>query len=192
MKQQSSKTQNILDFIQSLEGLKTELRHSWLSRGRRESVAEHTWRMAMMAMVLAPELTSSINLSRTIEIILVHDIPEILAGDRAAWKKENPNKHEEEKESLLKLTQILPKQTQEKIMSLWLEFEENKTPEAQLAHALDKLEALIQHNQANIKTWKKSEREFSLHFGDEFCQFDKTIKTLKDIVRMDTAEKIKE
>ncbi len=191
MKTQKSKIINLLEFISATEGLKKVMRHSWLSNGRRESVAEHTWRMATMAIVLAPELQNKVNLGHTLEIIFVHDLPEIYAGDRVAWKTKKNDKHALEKKGLQKLIKNLPVATGEKIMLLWLEFEENKTSEAHFAHAMDKLEVLIQHNQANIKTWRESEKEFSLHYGDETCSYDSTLKSLKDLVRVDTANKIK-
>ena len=186
-----SKIKGILSFINETEGLKKLMRHSWLSNGRRESVAEHTWRMAMMALILAQKLQRKVDIGHTLQIIIIHDLPEIYAGDRVAWKKIKDDKHQEEKKGLQKIIKTLPTKTQKMIMNLWLEYEENKTSEANLAHAVDKLEVIIQHNQANIKTWAKSEKEFTLHYGDEFCNYDKTIRTLKNLARLDTAKKIK-
>ncbi|MBI3620460.1 HD domain-containing protein [Candidatus Roizmanbacteria bacterium] len=191
MSNKKDRINDLLTFINRGEKLKQIMRHSWLSNGRRESVAEHTWRMALMAIVLASELDKKVNLAHTLEIILVHDLPEIIAGDRAAWKARKADKHRLEKEGLQVLTKTLSPPTGKKIMSLWLEFEEDRSLEAHFAQALDKLEVLIQHNQANIKTWRKSEREFSLHYGDETCTYDKTLKSLKDLVRINTAEKIR-
>ena len=191
MKSSMSKIKGILSFINETEGLKKLMRHSWLSNGRRESVAEHTWRMAMMALILAQKLQRKVDIGHTLQIIIIHDLPEIYAGDRVAWKKIKDDKHQEEKKGLQKIIKTLPTKTQKMIMNLWLEYEENKTSEANLAHAVDKLEVIIQHNQANIKTWAKSEKEFTLHYGDEFCNYDKTIRTLKNLARLDTAKKIK-
>ena len=191
MKSSMSKIKGILSFINETEGLKKLMRHSWLSNGRRESVAEHTWRMAMMALILAQKLQRKVDIGHTLQIIIIHDLPEIYAGDRVAWKKLKDDKHKEEKKGLQKIIKTLPTKTQKMIMNLWLEYEENKTSEANLAHAVDKLEVIIQHNQANIKTWAKSEKEFTLHYGDEFCNYDKTIRTLKNLARLDTAKKIK-
>ena len=64
----------ILNCLHQSEGLKRELRHSWLSNGRRESVAEHTWRMALMAIVLHKEVDSNIDISHTLKMIIVHDL----------------------------------------------------------------------------------------------------------------------
>ena len=181
----------LLDFIKMSEGLKTLTRHSWLSSGRRESVAEHTWRMAMMVLVLVPELQLTYNLDKLLTMILIHDVPEIEAGDTPAFKK-HTNKHALEKKALVALTVNLPVVTRQKFMELWLEFEANQTIEAQIAHALDKLEVLIQHNQAATKTWSKKERtpQYSIYYGDEFCEFNQTLKLLKQLVRVDTAQKL--
>lgn len=71
----------LLKVIHLAEGLKREIRHSWLSDGRQESVAEHTWRVCLMAILLEPELCLQIDGSRTLRMIVVHDLVEIFAGD---------------------------------------------------------------------------------------------------------------
>ena len=81
MKSSMSKIKGILSFINETEGLKKLMRHSWLSNGRRESVAEHTWRMAMMALILAQKLQRKVDIGHTLQIIIIHDLPEIYAGD---------------------------------------------------------------------------------------------------------------
>lgn len=185
------KTHNILSFINDLEKVKRLVRHCWYTNGRRESVGEHTWRTAMMAMVLTPELKEKTDLGHVLAMILIHDIPEAHAGDHPAWKKKKLDKYEREKLSLEETTKTLPDETRKYILSLWQEFEDCKTPEAKLANACDKMEAIISHNQADIKTWKKSEKEFTLWYGDEYCQYEPILKELKDILRDITAEKIK-
>lgn len=192
MKLNEAKLRNLLDFIHEVEKLKMVMRHSWLSNGRRESVAEHTWRNATMAMVIAPELEEKVDIGHTVQMILVHDLAEIYTGDRPAWKSKDINKSTLEAKGLNQLTEKLSSSLRQQITSLWREYEKNKTPEAHLAKAVDKLEVLIQHNQASLKTWNKTERkkEVALYHGDKFCEYDPTIKALKDLVRKDTLKKL--
>lgn len=71
----------ILKFLALSEKLKSELRHSWLSNGRRESVAEHSWQMAIMSMLIHPHLEKPVDLEKTLKMILVHDLVESITGD---------------------------------------------------------------------------------------------------------------
>lgn len=192
MKLSKAKLRNLLTFVNELERLKMTMRHSWLSNGRRESVAEHTWRSALMAMAIAPELDQPVDVGHVAQMILVHDLGEIYTGDRPAWKSTNKNKHHDEEAGIKKLTKNSNPEIRKKILSLWEEYEENTTPEAHLAKAVDKLEVLIQHNQAGIKKWNKAERDekLALHHGDKYCEYDPTIKALKSLVREDTAKEL--
>ena len=76
-----TEARTILEFLAFTEGVKRELRHSWLSDGRRESVAEHSWQMALMAMVVHPRLEAPVDLCRALKMILVHDLAEAETGD---------------------------------------------------------------------------------------------------------------
>lgn len=185
--------QNILQFLHESEGLKRELRHSWLSDGRRESAAEHTWRMALMAIALAPEISSSINLSHVLEMIIVHDLGEVYLGDFQVFGDGNPapkNKHELEKKALQKLLSFLPTFTEKKINALWLEFEENETVDAKFAVALDKLEVIIQHNEADLSSYIEGEGEFNLTYADDKVAFDKVLTEFRELIREETKRKI--
>lgn len=189
----SSSLHNILKFLHESEALKRQLRHSWLSDGRQESVAEHTWRMALMAMVLSSEIDSKIDLSRVMEMVIVHDLGEVYLGDYQVYGNGNPapeNKHELEQEALKNLLKLLPSFSSEKIYSLWLEFEEKKTIEAKFAVALDKLEVIIQHNEAELSTYLEGEGEFNLTYADDKVNFDKVMIEFREILREETKTKI--
>ena len=143
------KALKLLDFLRATEPLKYVTRHSWCSNGRQESVAEHSWRMAFIAFLLEDEF-SKLDMKKAIEMCLIHDFGEI-DGDIPAFKKtEDDDSHEIVQ--LKKLTQNLPPGLRSKIISLHNEFNSCETPEAKLANALDKLEAVIQHNDADIST----------------------------------------
>lgn len=178
---------NILQFLHASEGLKRELRHSWLSDGRRESVAEHTWRMALMALTLYREVDPKLSIEHILKMIIVHDLGEVYAGDYQVYGKAVPeNKHELEDEALEKLIKLLPKETHDEIKSLWLEFEERKSPEAIFAVALDKLEVLIQHNEADKSTYLKGEGEYNLTYADDKVAHSQILKELRELIREET------
>jgi putative hydrolase of HD superfamily len=154
---------NLYKFIRAAEKLKTELRHSYSSQGRRESVAEHSWRLCLMVEVLAEE-TKGLFLDKCLKMALIHDLPEIIAGDSYQLDLiKNAGKYEREKTAISYLTGLLVENTSGEIMDLWLEFEEGKTPESRFVRLLDRLEVLIQHNEADISTWTKEEKQ--LHYG---------------------------
>lgn len=181
----------ILTFLHESEGLKRELRHSWLSDGRRESVAEHTWRMALMAIALQKEVDKQIDLGHLLKMIIIHDLGEVYAGDYQVYGKAVPeNKHELEEKSLGKLLATLPSYTRQEIMDLWNEFENRTTPEAKFGVALDKLEVLIQHNEADVSTYLPGEGEYNLTYADDKVNHNETLKVFRSLIREETTKKI--
>ena len=181
----------ILNFLHESEGLKRELRHSWLSDGSRESVAEHTWRMALMAIALHKEVDENIDIGHVLKMIIVHDLGEVYAGDYQVYGKDVPaNKHELEEEALTKLLSTLPSYTKQEIMDLWNEFESRETLEAKFGVALDKLEVLIQHNEADISTYLEGEGEYNLTYADDKVSYNETLKEFRELIREGTKKKI--
>lgn len=189
-KQEEQKIKNILKFLHDIERLKFSTRHSWMSDGRRESVAEHSWRVTVMALVLAEEFPK-INISKVIEMLLVHDFGEVYDGDTPAFRVKDPKKKIiKEKKSIKKLVKPLSKNLQKKIISLCAEFNKAKTREAKLAKALDKLEVLFQHDEADISTWLKKEYKLNLTHGQKYMGFHEFIKNFREVVDDKTKEKI--
>lgn len=182
---------SILAFIHLSEKLKTVLRHSWLSNNRQESDAEHSWRVALLAVLLSPYLEEKINLERVLKLSVIHDLPEIYAGDHIAWKGKLKNKHQIESSALQKLTRNLPKELKSQIIDLWEEYENAKSPEAKLTKALDKLEVIIQHDEADLKTWVKEEFKFNLTHGTKETKYSKLLSDLKKLVDAETKKKIR-
>ena len=134
-------------FLRAAERFKTVTRSGWTSEGERESVAEHTWRLCLMAMLLyggAPE----VDLARLLRMCLVHDLGEALGGDvPAPEQRAAAPKAGQERADLLRLTAPLPPTLRDEIVELWDEYEAAVTPEARLAKGLDKLETILQHTQ---------------------------------------------
>jgi len=110
------------------------------------------------------EAIADIDRDKCLKMALVHDLPEVFEGDayRLDLNKQ-VDRHEREKGSLEKLIKILPENTGQEILDLWLEFEAAKTREARFVKLIDRLEVLIQHNEADISTWEELEKH--LHYG---------------------------
>lgn len=183
------KIKNILTFLKDIELLKSVTRHSWTSSGRHESVAEHSWRMAIMAMAFEKEFPN-INISKVIEMVLIHDWGEIYDGDTPAFEKQPENKLELEEKAVRKLVQPLDKEHQEKFINLWKEYNACETQEAKLAKALDKLEVIMQHNEADLSTWIPIEYEFNLNCAREYMEFNEFIKAFRAVLDEQTRKKI--
>jgi putative hydrolases of HD superfamily len=146
-------------FVAIAEALKRELRHSWLSDGRRESVAEHSWMMSLLAIVLARRLATPVDVDKTLRMVIVHDLVEALCGDVPSFEQGERmrNKAANEREAIDQLRRGLPDDVGDEIAGLWNEFEARATPEARFAVALDKLEVQLQHNLAPLETWQPVE-----------------------------------
>lgn len=141
-------TKTILDLWHYAEGLKLENRNVRISTGRHESVAEHCWRMAFMLITVAPRLKTNINLERALKIALVHDIAETEAKDVPSSKhfenKKVKDKKEEDEMLAIKNIQKRFGDIGEEIANIWKEYEDQKTDEAKVVKALDKLDARVQ------------------------------------------------
>lgn len=186
--------QHIISFLHFAERLKFELRHSYTSSGRQESVAEHTWRMALMAILLEPYLNQNIDIGKTLTMIIIHDLVEAEAGDvpiphmvgNDALKK---LKEEKEKTAIEKIRTMLNNAIGEEIYSLWYEFEARETYEAKVAFALDKLEVQIQHNEADVATWEPIEYEL-IYSRRPFTNFDSSLDELRRLVEQEAEKKL--
>lgn len=160
-------TSNILEFLAQTQHLKSVLRHSWTDDAhRQESVADHSWHMAMIAIALSPDLQTKVDLLRVFELIAVHDLGELFTGDIPAFAA-RAGKYEAEKEAVAKITQTLPPARQKEIFALWQEYEERKTKEALFVKMLDVIDVINQHLAADISTWSKEEWTFNLNRDSE-------------------------
>jgi putative hydrolases of HD superfamily len=183
---------SVLQALRLSERLKIELRHSWLSDGRRESVAEHCWQMAFMAMLVHPYLEQKPNIERALKMILIHDLVEALVGDIPFFES-GPRKEQKaarEQEAIMELRSRLPAPVGEEVFLLWQEFEERRTPEARLVKALDALEVQLQHNLADINTWLDVEHELVYTKMDIHCQYDGFLSKLCQAIKGEAEEKL--
>jgi 5'-deoxynucleotidase YfbR-like HD superfamily hydrolase len=143
----------ILDFLRSAERLKSTTRTGYTSAGEQESVAEHTWRLCLMALVMRPAFPE-IDFAKLVKICIIHDLGEAIHGDvpapeqaRRAALGTSAGKAADERRDLLELLAPLPSALRDEITTLWDEYEAAESPEAKVAKGLDKLETIMQHNQ---------------------------------------------
>jgi len=137
----------LLDFLKTAEQLKCNTRHSYTSSGRLESVAEHSWRLALMAMLVGDEFPE-MDMDKVIKMCLIHDMGEAITGDIPAFEKTDKDRKVENKK-VEQLTDILPEPVRAEWKALFEEMEAMETQEARLYKSLDKLEALCYHVKAN-------------------------------------------
>jgi len=190
-----SKITSILKVLTLAERLKFELRHSYTSSGRQESVAEHTWRMSLMAVLIEPLLKQKIDTARLLKMIILHDLVEAEARDISALDVlRNPeikiHKIEREKKAIENLRLTLKETNGQEIYDLFYEFENKETYEAKVANALDKLEVQLQHNHADFSTWEEIEYDMS-YMMDKHVLFDDTLFELKKQIEDSAEQKMK-
>ncbi|MBP6994130.1 HD domain-containing protein [Candidatus Woesebacteria bacterium] len=162
----------IVQFLQEVEKLKSTLRHNWTKTGRQESVAEHTWRIAMLFLMVYEAYGLKVDPLKCLKMILIHDIPEMYHGDIPAWMKDvNEEKHSKHKmreaKASQKMFKTLPKRLQKHFDNINSEYENYESDEAKLAHALDKIESQLQHLDSGPKYWSEEEKgHHMLHYPD--------------------------
>jgi putative hydrolase of HD superfamily len=179
--------EQILEFLRAAEQLKNVTRTAWTSAGRRESVAEHSWRLCLMALVLERSF-GEIDFARLVKICIIHDLGEAIRGDiSAVAQTTRGSKAAEERADLLQLLQPLPEQLQQDIAALWDEYEQAASPEARLAKGLDKLETIIQHNQG--KNPSDFDYRFNLEYGRRFTSGDPLIESIRELLDRETEQR---
>ena len=179
----------LLKILEVASRLKRTTRHCWTEPDRKESVADHSWRIALMAMLLTPEFPG-LDMDKVIRMCLIHDLGEAFTGDIPTFWK---TKEDEQKEEHLfdSWVATLPEETREEWTGLLAEMEALETPEAKLYKALDKMEAVITHNESDISTWLPLEYELQLTYGAENVKFSPYMRELKHQIDDWTREKIR-
>ncbi|MCQ4160055.1 HD domain-containing protein [Roseomonas sp. GC11] len=182
----------LLAFLRAAEALKGVLRSAHGSGGRQESTAEHSWRLALMAMVLARGL-GPLDMARLLKLCLVHDLGEALHGDIPAPEQASRQaegqaggqggKAAQERADLATLTAPLPAPERAEILALWEEYEAGATREAALVKGLDKLETLLQHSQG--RNPPGFDYAFNLDYGRARTAADPLLARLR--ARLDAA-----
>ena len=184
---QQAEIVGVLEFLRSAEKLKNTHRSAWTSGGQPESVAEHTWRLCLMALVLK-DAFPGVDFARLVKMCIIHDLGEAIGGDiPAIHQVHGQSKAGQERADLLELLQPLPERLRDEITGLWDEYEAAASPEARLAKALDKLETIMQHNQgANPPDFDYA---FNLGYGKRYTTGDPLIEEIRALLDAETASR---
>ncbi len=178
----------LLQALSVAEKLKCATRHCYTSTGRQESVAEHSWRISLMAMLLTPEFPDT-NMERVIRMCLIHDLGEAFTGDIPTFHKTQADSDRED-QLFDAWVSSLPQENREEFQSLLSEMAALQTPEAKLYKALDRLEAVISHNESDLSTWLPLEYDLQLTYGKDNVTFSPYLMALKEEIDRQTREKI--
>ena len=184
--------QEYLDILSVAARLKTTMRHCMTEDRRQESVADHSWRLALMAMLLTgEEAFRELDMDRVVRMCLVHDLGEAFTGDVPTFQKSAADAREEE-DCFLRWIADFPEPQKAEWTSLLAEMEAQKTGEARLYKALDKLEALISHNESDLSTWLPLEYELQFTYGQENMKLSPWLVQLRQEIDEWSRRKIRE
>ena len=182
--------QDQLNALHVAERLKDATRHCDTSGGRHESVAEHSWRLALMAYWLRDDFPG-LDMDRVIRMCLIHDLGEAFTGDIPSFNKTQADEAREET-LLFRWVDSLPEPFRGEMRALYREMAARESPEAKLFKALDNLEAVIQHNESDLSTWSENEFSLNLVYGYDKAAWSPVLLALRDAVREETEARIEE
>lgn len=145
-----------LEFIIEIDKVKNIFRQTLLADGnRRENDAEHSWHIALMAVLLQEYLEEPVDVKRVMQMVLIHDLVEIDAGDTYAYDAEGAkSKRVREEAAADRIFGMLPNDQEVEFRALWEEFEAYETPDAQYAHLLDNFQPMLLNHVAQGVSWK--------------------------------------
>ena len=197
----------LLQALHTAERLKDATRHCYTSGGRHESVAEHSWRISLMAYWISDEFPEA-DMNKVLRMCLIHDLGEAFTGDIPTFRMclihdlgeaftgdiptflKTSSDEKREDELLGEWVSTLPEPFRGEMASLYKEMSERKTLEARIFKALDSLEALIQHNESDLNTWSENEYDLNMHYADDKVAFSPYLTALRELIRKDTIAKI--
>lgn len=184
------KMESYVGFVREAEGLKSTLRTAWTAEGRQESTAEHSWRLALFAGVLAGEFPE-LDREKVLMMCLVHDLGEIYSGDiSAALRPDAEDKLNQERADVQRISGFLPKDGPgSQVVALWEEYSRGETAEARFVKALDKAETIIQHSQG--KNPSGFDYGFNLEYGREYFTGDDRLMELRRLIDIETDKRMK-
>ena len=177
-----------LEVLHTINKLKDTTRHCYTPGGRHESVAEHSWRITMMAFFLRDEFPG-VDFDKVIKMCLIHDIGEVFTGDIPSFNKSCEDESREEN-LLTNWVNSLPEPYRAEMTALYSEMEARVTTEARIYKALDNLEAVISHNESDLSTWIEKEYTLNLTYGDDKVAFSEYLTRFRALVRKETEVKI--
>lgn len=178
----------LLETLHLAEALKNNTRHCWTSAGRHESVADHSWRLCLFAMLVGDEFPE-LDMGKVLRMCVLHDMGEAFTGDIPTFEKTDDDEAVEAN-ALRRWVDGLPAPYNTEFAALYAEMDALQTGEAKLYKALDNLEAVIAHNESDIATWLPLEYDLQLAYGKDKVQFSPYLQRLKAAVDAETRAKI--
>jgi putative hydrolase of HD superfamily len=168
------------------------MRHCYTEEDRKESVADHSWRIALMAMLLSGvEEYRDLDMDKVIRMCLIHDLGESFTGDIPTFEKSGDDADVED-DLFHQWVNTFPEPQRAEWTGLLAEMEALETKEAKLYKALDKLEALISHNESDISTWLPLEYDLQFTYGQENMRFSPYLTQVRAVVDDWSREKIEQ
>ena len=150
----NSDINQIFRFILELDKLKSILRKTKpLGCDRYENAAEHSWQVCLLALLLEKESPNQINITRVVELLLVHDIPEIDAGDQIVYQIHSDEREREERKAAQRIFGLLPEPQSSWCLERWEEYEARESDEAIFAYAIDRLMPVLQNLNNSGQSW---------------------------------------
>ena len=180
----------LLQALHTAEKLKDTTRHCYTSGGRHESVAEHSWRIALMAYWIRDEFPDA-DMDKVIRMCLIHDLGECFTGDIPAFDKTAADEAKEES-LLYNWVATLPAPCNTEMRALYEEMAALETQEAKIYKALDKMEAVVSHNESDIATWEPQEYSLNLTYGVPQTRFAPYMQKLRETLKQETLHKMAE
>lgn len=188
--------QNVVDFFQIAEKLECEYRLTRMSDGQLQSVAAHSWNMAMMAMVLCPYLKKSVNMERVYELCLLHDLPEAIAHDVPLHEQTDAVRAQKHIDERVAMAQIVSLLKNDNMRARFDEYDSRQSYESQLVKALDVLDTAVQHMCAQDLSYVGEYADgfyWKMFFGDKITavfDFEPLLRLVFDEMRRRVAERI--
>lgn len=178
----------LLEALHVAERLKDETRHCTTTKGAPENVASHSWRMALMAYFMTDEFPE-LDMNKVIKMCLIHDLGECFTGDIPVFRK-TPADEDREEALLFAWVDALPGPLGAEMRALYAEMAARETLEARIYKALDGMEAVLQHNESDIRSWEPHEYELNLTYAADRTDFSPYLTRLRQAIREETEAKI--
>ena len=177
-----------LDILHVAERLKDTPRHCTTTQRRTESVAEHSWRISLMALLLRNEFPEA-DMDKVVRMCLIHDLGECFTGDIPTFVKTDADRDVEDS-LLARWVRSLPPEVSAELAALFREMDAQETVESKIYKSLDKLEALIQHNESPLDTWSENEYGLNKVYAFDTVAFSGWLTGLRKEILEDTLTKI--
>lgn len=179
MAAENERLQKQIAFIKEIDKVKSIFRQTYLADGtRKENDAEHSWHIALMAVLLKEYVSEDVDVAKVMTMVLIHDLVEIDAGDTYAYDSEGAkSKREREVKAADRIFGILPEDQGMYFRELWEEFEAYETPDAKYAHLLDNFQPLLLNDASGGRSWN----EHGVHKSQIYKRNEKVQETSEEI-----------